>query len=187
MSFKDDMNQYRAQQKSGYYTDEEIYQRLIESWISSTKLYIKNYIRENPSSNHYHSIESIQWLFKFYASSYDEFIHKFKDDSPVYKKDEYGYNDAIYIRDLFTISKNGSKVTVDLSPLGKRALNDINNKAKEDGITISEPIVHYEVHYKSMFGKEKCDKFRKKLGESFSAHKGEKETCDVFIEVDFDL
>ena len=187
MSFKDDMNQYRAQQKSGYYTDEEIYQRLIESWISNKKLNIKNYFDKNTSSNHYHEIESIHQSFKFYATSYDEFMHKFKDDSPVYKKDKYGYNDAICIRDLFTISENGSKVTVDLSPLGKRALNDIKNKTKEDGITISEPIVQYAVYYKSMFGKEKCDKYRQKLGESFSAHKGEKETCDVFIEVDFDL
>jgi len=184
MSFKDELNKARAQQKSSYYTDEEVYKRLIDNWIHCMKLIIKNYFDENPSSTHYHSIENIQ-DFSFYVS-YDEFRHKFKDDSAVYKKQDYA-NDTIVIRELHTITRSGNKVTVELTPLGKRVLNDIKQKTRKDGITISEPQVRYSINYKTLFGKEKCDALRPKLGEPFSAHKGEKECCDVFIEIDLEL
>ena len=114
MSFKDDMNQYRAQQKSGYYTDEEIYQRLIESWISNKKLNIKNYFDKNTSSNHYHDIESIHQSFKFYAASYDKFIHKFKDDL-VFTHEATNKNLRIYVENQYPVDMidyQGNKLKV---------------------------------------------------------------------------
>lgn len=186
MSFKDELNKSRKQQISNYYTDEEVYKRLIDSLISSMKLSIKNYFDRNPSSNHYHSIQDIQWGF-FYAS-YDEFRHRFKDDSPIYKKDDLiSDNYRIFFRELHSITRKGNMVMVDLNPLGKRVLDDIKQMAQKEGIDISGPQVRYSVNYKTLFGKEKCDNVHTELGKSFTAHKGEKEYCNVFIEIDLEL
>lgn len=151
--------------------EEDVYNVLLnEMYENNIKLPIKSAV----SSGKYSVEDSFQ--FALYMSLDSINSQKFQKGSFSNNSSLYGFevskdsevNNRIFFRPLYTFDQGGllSGMIIDLTPLGRKVFDDLQNFAQQDGVII-EPIAEYSYYTKGL--KEKKSIYPP-IGQPFKCH-----------------